>query len=59
MASEIEKWARIEREYIRDEIKWFKAGARLLSPSGDNITSAKVAELSARLEHVQQALEGA
>ncbi len=56
MTNEIEKWARIERQFIRDELKWFEAGSKLFSPSGDEITSKKVSELEARLEHVQKAL---
>ena len=58
MATELEKWAIAERQFIRDDIKWLKAGAVLLSPSGDNITVMKLTELEARLEHVCRALEG-
>lgn len=57
MASELEKWARAEREFIRDDIRWFKVGAKLLSPSGDNITTAKIEQLELRLEHVLKALK--
>ena len=56
MAGELEKWARTERQLIRDEMKWFRAGARLISPSGDDITGMKLEELERRLEHVQAAL---
>lgn len=56
MASELRRWASIERQFIRDEIKWFDAGAKLTSPSGEDITSQKLDELKARLEHVQKAI---
>ena len=56
MASEIENWASIEHKFLKDEIKWFKAGAKLVSPSGDNINAKKPEELEKRLEHAQQVL---
>ncbi len=58
MADELTRWAITEREFLRDEIKWFKAGAKLMSPSGDDITAKKLTELEARLEHVLSALKG-
>jgi hypothetical protein len=58
MATELETWAITERQFIHDEIKWLEAGAKLTSPSGDNITVKKLAELEARLEHVNKALDG-
>lgn len=58
MATDFETWARAERQFIRDELKWFNAGAKLISPSGDDITAKKIAELEARLEHVCQVLIG-
>lgn len=57
MASELERWARAEREFIREDIKWFNTGAKLLSPSGDNITTTKLEQLELRLEHVLKALQ--
>jgi hypothetical protein len=57
MASELEPWARAERQFIRDEIKWLHAGAKWISPSGDNITAMKLVELERRLEHVEKALD--
>ena len=57
MATELEKWALTERDFLRDELKWFRAGAVLTSPSGDNITATKIEELEARLEHVLKALD--
>ena len=49
MADELTRWAITEREFLRGEIKWFKAGSKLLSPSGEDITGKKLAELQARL----------
>lgn len=57
MAGELEKWAVIERQFIKEDIGWFKAGAKLMSPSGDDITAKKVTDLKARLEHVNKVLE--
>lgn len=56
MASELEKWAPTERQFIKEEIQWFKAGAVLTSPSGDNIVAMKLDQLSARLEHINKVL---
>lgn len=56
MSTELEIWARTERQFLREEMKWFKAGGKLTSPSGDDITAKKLNELEARLEHVQIAL---
>jgi hypothetical protein len=56
MATELERWAAAERQFLKDDIGWLKGGAKLISPSGDNITAKKVAELEARLEHVQKVL---
>lgn len=44
MAIALERWAVTERQFIEDEIKWLKAGAKLFSPSGttsalENLTS--------------------
>lgn len=57
MASELENWAVAERQFIKDEIMWLKAGGTWTSPSGDNINEMKLAELERRLEHVQKALD--
>jgi len=57
MPSKIEVWARTERQFLKDDIKWLKAGSKLISPSGDDITAKKLDELEARLEHVQLALD--
>jgi hypothetical protein len=58
LATELEIWAISERQFIREDIKWLKGGAKLMSPSGDNITTKKLEELEARLEHVNKALDG-
>jgi hypothetical protein len=58
MTSDLESFARAERQFLRSELDWFKAGAKLLSASGDDITSLKSNELSARLEHATRALGG-
>ncbi|MGA0601694.1 hypothetical protein ACO2Q3_13395 [Caulobacter sp. KR2-114] len=57
MSDELTRWAIAERDFIRAEIKWFKAGAKLFSPSRDDITSTKLTELETRLEQVQLALK--
>lgn len=57
MATELELCARAERQYLRDEMKWFQAGAKLISPSGDDITAMKLSELEGRLEHLQKVLD--
>jgi hypothetical protein len=56
MGSELEKWAVTERQYLNDEKGWLEAGGRLLSPSGDDITAKKLAELAARLEHADKVI---
>ena len=56
MTKELVQWATVEREFLREEIKWLKAGGKLLSPSGEDITTTKLSQLEARLEHAQQAL---
>ncbi len=55
MASELERWVAVERQFLKTEINWLRAGAKLISPSGDDISVAKLEELKARLEHLQQA----
>jgi len=57
MTNELIKWASTERQFIKDELMWFNAGAKLTSPSGDDITKKKVAELEQRLEHVNRAID--
>tara|TARA_R110002051_G_scaffold104042_1_gene176510 strand:+ start:2462 stop:2641 length:180 start_codon:yes stop_codon:yes gene_type:complete len=59
MATELEKWAAIERQFLKDDIEWLKAGGVLKSPSGDNITDQKLEQLKARLEHVNKVLSEA
>ena len=57
MATDLESWARAEREFLRDEIKWYTAGAKLISPSGADITKDKQEQLERRLEHVLAVLK--
>lgn len=58
MDSELENWARVERQFVRDDLKWLKAGSKLLSPSGDDITAERVEQLEACLEHANLVLCG-
>lgn len=58
MSSELKRWAVAERQFLKDEIKWLKAGAKWISPSRDDISSKKLTELELRLEHAQKALDG-
>jgi hypothetical protein len=57
MASRLELWARAERQALREEIGWLKAGGKVISPSGDNITPMMLERLAARLEGVIDALK--
>lgn len=52
----LEGWAITERQFLRQEIKWLRAGANLISPSGENISAKKLEELEARLEHIEKVL---
>jgi hypothetical protein len=56
MTTGLERWARTERQFIKDDIMWLKTGAKLISPSGDDISARKLVELEARLEHAHLAL---
>jgi hypothetical protein len=56
MTSELMRWAIAERQFLKEDIKWLKAGAVLKSPSGDNITPQKLKALEARLEHAELAI---
>jgi len=55
--SELVKWAAIERAFIQEDIKWLKAGGKLISPSGDDITAKGLEDLEARLEHADKVIE--
>jgi len=35
---DLEDWARIERHFLREVIDLFKGGAKLISPTGDDIS---------------------
>lgn len=56
MSNKLESWASSERRFIKDDIKWLKAGAKLISPSGDDISATKLQELELRLEQADSAL---
>lgn len=51
------EWAVVERTYLQEDIKWLKAGAKVMSPSGDDITAKRLEELSARLEHANKVID--
>jgi len=55
-ASNLELWARTERTFLKEELDWYEAGARLLSPNGANITGKKIESLKLRLEHANNVL---
>lgn len=57
MASMLELWARAERQALREEIGWLKAGGKVHSPSGDDITGMILEKLDARIEGVNDALK--
>lgn len=54
--SAVKQWAHIERQFLKDDLKWLKAGAKLFSPSGDDITEDQIERLTARLEHLNAVL---
>lgn len=56
MTQELVHWATVERDFLREEVRWLKAGGKLLSPSGEDITTMKLSQLEARLEHARLAL---
>ena len=57
MASKLEIWARTERQHLREEANYLRAGGKVLSPSRDDITAMKLKQLDARLEGVDLALK--
>ena len=57
MASKLYMLAVGERAEIAADLRWFDAGARLLSPSGDDITSMKVRQLNERLREFDRIRE--
>lgn len=58
MASDLEVWARIEREFLREDVKALRAGTKLIAPGGDDITTIKPIELELRSKHAQVVLDG-
>ena len=57
MTTKLEQWARIKRTAMREELAHLKAGGKILSPSGDDITARQTETLEAHLEHVNMALK--
>jgi hypothetical protein len=57
MTKRLQDWARLERQGIREEIDYLKAGGRVISPSGDDITKMKLDQLHVRFEGVNRALQ--
>lgn len=57
MSNELSQWARIERQFLKEDIQWLKVGAKLISPSGEDITAKKLLQLELRLEHLDVLLQ--
>ena len=57
MASDLEVWARTERDFLKGDIRRFRTGTKLMSPNGGDITEMKLTELELRLRHVQMVLD--
>lgn len=57
MTRKLFNWAVTERAFLRQEIAWFRAGATLRSPSGEDITQKKIDELTIRLEQANIVIE--
>lgn len=55
--SELFKWASVERTFIQQDIGWIQAGAKLLSPSGDDVTNERLESLKLRLEHANMVIK--
>lgn len=51
------QWAVTERAFLQQEITWFRAGATLRSPNGEDVTATKIDELVIRLEHATIVVE--
>lgn len=56
MTPEIERWAVAEQQILKDELSWLKAGGRIVSPNGEDISAMKISQLERRLEGVNGAL---
>lgn len=55
--SELLKWASVERTFLIEDINWIEAGAKLISPSGDDVTASKLESLKIRLEHANLVID--
>jgi|GEM_PF-6056803 hypothetical protein len=42
---------------LNEEIAWLKAGAKVISPSGDDVTPMRLTKLDARLEGANSVLK--
>ena len=56
MASKLYSWATNERAELAEDLRWFNAGSKLFSPSGDDITAMKVAQINQRISELDDAL---
>lgn len=56
MVSSLYLWALEERTEITSQIKWFGAGSKLTSPSGEDITLMRSRQLKERLRELDKAL---
>lgn len=50
-------WAMGERAAIAEDLRWFAAGAKLFSPSGEDITEMKVRQLKQRVREFDRIRE--
>lgn len=58
MSKALRGWAADQRHEINQDLKWFNAGAKLFSPSGDDITIMKVQRLNEQLRALKDAMAG-
>lgn len=56
MVEEALKWAVIERTYIQEELRSFRAGSKMFSPRNIDITPAKIGQLETRLDHANMVI---
>ena len=56
MTSALYLWAAGERAEMSNDLRWFNAGAKLFSPSGDDITTMKVSQLNSRIKELDRIL---
>lgn len=56
MSENFEKWAITERTFIQEDIYWLRAGGKVLSPSGEDVTADRLKSLAARLEYANKVI---